>query len=43
MKPSAVWPDAASDPLTASERVARLIASAVAADPRWFWHGPDRA
>ena len=24
----------------ASARVARLIASAVAADPRWFWHGP---
>ena len=34
-------PGAAQDRLAASARVAHLIANAVAADPRWFWHGTD--
>ena len=34
-------PAAAADRLAASARVGQMIASAVAVDPRWFWHGPD--
>jgi hypothetical protein len=32
---------ARADRLGASARVAQLIVSAVAADPRWFWRGLD--
>jgi hypothetical protein len=29
------------DRLAVSGKVNRIIASAIAANPQWFWHGPD--
>jgi hypothetical protein len=34
-------PEAAADRGAMSHRVNTIIANAVAADPQWFWHGPD--
>jgi hypothetical protein len=34
-------PDAPADQLAASREVNRMIAAAINADAKWFWHGPD--
>lgn len=34
-------PDAPTDRLEASEHVNHMVAAAINANPRWFWHGPD--
>jgi hypothetical protein len=34
-------PSATGDKLAVSGEVNRMIAAAINADPRWFWHGPD--
>jgi hypothetical protein len=34
-------PYATPDRLAVSGEVNRMIAAAINADPRWFWHGPD--
>jgi hypothetical protein len=34
-----VCPDAPADRLAASREVNRMIAAAINADSRWFWHG----
>jgi len=34
-------PYATGDTLTVSGEVNRMIAAAINANPRWFWHGPD--
>jgi hypothetical protein len=33
--------DAPADPLAASRDVNRMVAAAINAGTRWFWHGPD--
>ena len=33
--------DAPADQLAASGQVHRMVAAAINADTRWFWHGPD--
>ena len=35
-------PDAPADRLAQSRVVAVMIARAIQADTKWFWHGPDR-
>ena len=34
-------PSPSEDPRGISGEVNRMIASAIIANPRWFWHGPD--
>jgi hypothetical protein len=34
-------PYATGDKLAVSGEVNRMIASAINANPQWFWHGPD--
>jgi hypothetical protein len=34
-------PFATGEKLAVSGEVNRMIAAAINADPRWFWHGPD--
>jgi hypothetical protein len=34
-------PDAPADRLEASSIVSTMIANAIRADTKWFWHGPD--
>jgi hypothetical protein len=34
-------PYATGDKLVVSGEVNRMIAAAINANPRWFWHGPD--
>jgi len=34
-------PDAPTDQRAASGQVNRMVAAAINADARWFWHGPD--
>src|SRR3982074_2434950 len=36
-----VCPDAPADPLAAWREVNRMVAAAINADTKWFWHGPD--
>jgi hypothetical protein len=36
-----VCPDAPADQIAASRDVNRMVAAAINADTRWFWHGPD--
>jgi hypothetical protein len=36
-----VWPHAPTDQLAASREVNRMVAAAINADAKWFWHGPD--
>ena len=37
----ALDPDAPAERLAASRIVSEMIAFAIRADSRWFWHGPD--
>ena len=34
-------PSASDDPREVSGEVNQMIAAAINADPKWFWHGPD--
>jgi hypothetical protein len=34
-------PDAPADPLEVSRIVNAMIAAAINADAKWYWHGPD--
>jgi hypothetical protein len=34
-------PDAPTDQLAASREMNRMVAAAINADTKWFWHGPD--
>jgi hypothetical protein len=34
-------PDGPADQLAASGQVNRMVAAAINADAKWFWHGPD--
>jgi hypothetical protein len=36
-----VYPDAPADQRAASHEVNSMIAAAINADAKWFWHGPD--
>jgi hypothetical protein len=36
-----ISPSARYDRLAVSGEVIRMIASAINANPQWFWHGPD--
>jgi hypothetical protein len=36
-----VCPDAPVDQIGASREANRMVAAAINADTRWFWHGPD--
>jgi hypothetical protein len=36
-----VCPDAPADQLAASRDVNRMVAAAINANAKWFWHGPD--
>jgi hypothetical protein len=36
-----VCPDAPADQLDASREVNRMVAAAINANAKWFWHGPD--
>ena len=36
-----IFPDAPPDQLAASREVNRMVAAAINADTKWFWHGPD--
>jgi hypothetical protein len=36
-----ICPDAPADQLAASREVNRIVAAAINANAKWFWHGPD--
>jgi hypothetical protein len=36
-----VYPDAPADQRAASHEVNSMIAAAINANAKWFWHGPD--